>query len=240
MSKPKDTLFQSSQVNVSNNKSSATAEMTNDHTLFLQLQDQIVENIKQFNKNCSLGFQACLQSAQDLSSVDTNISMNELKTNIHNAFEQIGNVENMQQLAQQMSQGTRFSDLIGLHSSCVWMLYKGAKRLLESKRYQDAEAAFCFLTFIDQTKPAFWMGLGHASFHLSHFSKASTAYQMASVTDINNFWPFVFMANCCEATNEPLKAKAALESALNRFNEHGNSDTYIEEAILQRLQNISQ
>ena len=236
MSKTKDTSFQSTQVNLSS--SSAPSQMSNDQSRFLQLQEQIIENIKQFNKNCSLGFQACLQSAQDLSSSDSNISMNQLKDNIHQAFDQISSMEKMQQLAQAMAQGTRFSDLIGLNSSCLWMLYKGAKRLLDAKRYEEAESAFCFLTFMDQTKTAFWFGLGHASFHLGHYSKASTAYQMASVTDQNSFWPFVFMSNCYSATKEPSKAKLALEQAHRRFIEEGHSDTFIEEAMLQRLQII--
>lgn len=241
MSKPKEALFQNAQVKFSDTPSpTATPQMANDQTRFLQLQEQIVENIKQFNQNCSLGFQACLQSAQDLSSSDSNISMSQLKDNIHQAFEQISSLEKMQQLAQAMSQGTRFSDLIGLHSSCLWMLYKGAKRLLDSQSYEEAEAAFCFLTFMDQTKPAFWLGLGHASFHLEHFSRASTAYQMASVTDPCSYWPLVFISNCYEATQEPRKAQSAMEEALRRFTEQGQSDTYIEEAMLQRLQTISQ
>lgn len=233
MAKP----FQNTQVNYSNQSQQTIA---NDQSRFFQLQEQIMENMKQFNKNCSIGFQACLQAAQDLSVTDSTISMQELKDNIHQAFEHIGSMEKMQQLAHQMAQGTRFSDLIGMHSNCLWMLYKGAKRLLDGKRYEDAQAAFCFLTFMDQSKTAFWLGLGHASFHLTHYSRASTAYQMASITDSTSFWPFYFIANCYEATSDFDKARSAIQEGLRRFTEQGQSDTFMEEAMLQKLQIYSE
>lgn len=236
MSKSKETTFQSATQERATQSSSS--HMTNEQNRFSQLQDQIMENIREFNKNCSLGFQACLQAAQDISYADDKISMNELKDTLHQAFDRIGSMETMQHLAQQMSQGTRFSDLIGIKPNCLWMLYKGAKNLAEQKRFQEAEAAFCFLTFMDQSKSAFWLGLGHASFHLNHFSRAATAYQMASVTDSSNFWPFIFLANCYEACDELNKAEAALIEASRLFNEQGQSDSLTQETISQRLANI--
>ncbi len=236
MTKQRESTFQSAQVKF--HPQTSANQSTSDQNRFSQLQEQIMENIKEFNKNCSLGFQACLQSVQDMSYGDSDISMSELKDTIHQAFDRISSMETMQQLAQQMSQGTRFADLIGVPSNCLWMMYKGAKSLFDQKRFQEAEAAFCFLTFMDQSKSAFWMSLGHASFHLNHFSRAATAYQMASVTDSTNFWPFIFLANCYEANEEPHKAQAALMEANRLFMERGQSDSLMQETLSQRLSNL--
>jgi len=221
-----------------NEMQSSLGKFMNTQANALKIQEQVMDDIKHFSKNCSQGLHSCIEAVQDIASFDPEVNMKHLRDNMHKAFEQITSMEQMQHLAVQVAQGTRFSELIGVDAKSLQILHKAARRLLETKRYREAESAFCFLTFMDGSKYAFWLGLGHACFHLNHFSQATSAYHMAGVCDPANFWPHMYMANCFEAMRKFNQAQIAIEEADKVFQEQGHGDTSMAEALCQRLQTI--
>lgn len=221
-----------------NEMQSSLGKFMNTQASALKIQEQVIDDIKQFSKNCSQGLQACIQAVQDIACFDPEVNMKHLRDNMHKAFEQINSMEQMQHLAIQVAQGTRFSELIGVDAKSLQILHKGARRLLETKRFKEAESAFCFLTFMDASKYAFWLGLGHSCFHLNHFSQATSAYHMASVNDPASFWPHMYMANCFEAMRKFNQAHIALEEADKVFQERGHGDSLMAEALCQRLHTV--
>jgi tetratricopeptide (TPR) repeat protein len=145
------------------------------------------------------GFKACVEAVKELARDDSTINLEELKDNVDTAFSRFESVAIAKDMCIKVMEGTSWKTLLGLNDTSTQLLYRGAKKLFDQGLYPESEAAFYFLTTIDYGQYVFWLGLGHAAFHLNNLNQAINAYEMASTCQPGSVWPHIYMANCFEA-----------------------------------------
>lgn len=172
------------------------------------------------------GFQNCVEAVKALSAIDPQIDIESLKENVNQAFSRFDTVAIAKDMATKVVEGKTWKTLLGLSDLSMELLYRGAKDLFDSGRHPEAEAAFFFLTTVDYTQYTFWLGLGHAAFHLGNLNQAINAYEMADSCVPGSIWPHIYMANCFEALNdysESLNCLQAAESELQNGQEKNDA-----------------
>lgn len=200
-----------------------------------KLEAEIRENLDAFTKKCRDGFIACVKEVQALGAHDPEIDVQGLRDDLQQAFDQLDSLETVENFGMQVLEGESWSDLLHFKESTLQLLYKGAKHLFDEKRYEEAEQAFSFLITLDAKQYPFWLGLGHAAFHLKNWDLATNAYAMASINDPTSVWPHIYAANCFEAQNNFHHALMALEEALEVYKKGGAENKELEEAISRRI-----
>ena len=203
-----------------------------------RLHAQIKSQVEVFKKRVSEGFLLCVEVLKARAAIDPSIDLNAVKENLSQAFEKLDSVEGIQGYAEEASGGKSWSVLLGLNAQTRELLYKSAEELFTSKRYSDAEAAFTFLITIDQTQYAFWIGLGHSSFHLGKHKEAAEAYSMASLCNPFSAWPHIYCANCFEAMSDFAQAVVCLHDAEHAYFQGNIRDNNFEELLRQRIANL--
>jgi tetratricopeptide (TPR) repeat protein len=187
-------------------------------------------------KRCVDGFFSCFDEVKNLAQNESEIDLMQLEQNVTSAFSQFDTVPNMQSLfTVSEQQHACWKDLLGLTDTTLQLLYRGAKQLIDKGNHPEAEAAFFFLTTVDFRQYPFWLGLGHAAFHLGNHNQAINAYAMASSCDPKAFWPHVLSANCFEALNDYEEALSSLELALAHCQNADEKDIELEEGLKERI-----
>ena len=159
------------------------------------------------------GFGFCVDAVKEMARTDSTIDLEALKENVEVAFSRFESVAMAKDMCTQVMQGTSWKSLLGLDETSMQLLYKGAKKLFDSLKYPEAEAAFFFLTTIDYAQYAFWLGLGHAAFQLDNINQAINAYEMADSCQPGSIWPHIYMANCFEILHDFEEALVSLQNA---------------------------
>jgi tetratricopeptide (TPR) repeat protein len=196
---------------------------------------KLEEEIKASRKKTNDGMAYCMSALRELAPNDPEIEIDQLTEELSRCFGKLDTPETMQRLGQKAIEGERWKELLGISDKALSQLYKGAKWLLEVKRYQEAESAFYILATLDAAQPVFWLGLGHAHFHQKEFNEALAAYQSQAQCDPSAFWPHLYAATCFEALQDWPNALLELEAALKLLHESANFDRDFESAIQERL-----
>lgn len=203
-----------------------------------QLQEEIWQEIATYKKLCVDGCKACVAEVRLLSRSDPSIDIQAFEDNLSKALQRLQTSSSVHKCAKEVVSGRTWMDLLSLTETTMQLLYIGAQVLFNSKRYSEAEAAFCFLSTIDSMQYAFWAGLGHARYHQQNFPRAIAAYQMAMLCDPFAIWPYFFSANAFEAESDWEQARLMLEDAKSLYEEQGLQDKELYQAIIERLQRI--
>jgi superoxide dismutase len=125
---------------------------------------ELSQYVQYAKRRCNEGFHLCHDAVCMLAQTDTTIDLQALDANIKEAFSRFDETVHVLEMSNKASEGTSWKDLLGLKENTMQHLYTGAKKLFEGGRYPEAEAAFFFLTTVDFSQYAFWLGLGHAAF----------------------------------------------------------------------------
>lgn len=159
------------------------------------------------------GFNYSIKAVQELARTDTLINLDALKENVNVAFSRFDTVAIAKDMCTKVMEGTSWKTLLGLDDVSMELLYRGAKHLFDLGHHPEAEAAFFFLTTVDYAQYAFWLGLGHAAFHLGNINQSINAYEMASTCQPGSIWPHIYMANCFEALHDFEESLICLKAA---------------------------
>jgi type III secretion system low calcium response chaperone LcrH/SycD len=128
-------------------------------------------------------------------------------------------------MQQQMNSGKSVQDILGFSSDLMQELHSCTRELFEQHLYQEATDAFLFLVTLCPSRFDFWLGLGASTQRTNDYEGAIDAYEMAAICEINNPWPYFYLANCLFAIHERDSALQAIELALeyseNREEYHG-------------------
>jgi tetratricopeptide (TPR) repeat protein len=191
-----------------------------------KIEDQLKEKVRRHQTKCAEGIGVILNTLQELS-----LPVEPLVEDLRSTF---GKLESMQvslDLGQKCLEGASWKELLGIQEATLQGLYLGAKSLVDSARYQEAEAAFIFLTLLDACQPVFWQQLGTCQYHLGDFDQAIETYTAATACDQNDFWPFIYLACCFEKKNDFVQALSAIEKAQALSVQSGQKDPDLALAI---------
>ncbi|MBS0655389.1 MAG: hypothetical protein JSR46_06420 [Verrucomicrobia bacterium] len=188
-------------------------------------------------KRCIDGFFSCFGVVKDLARADDQINFTDLEQNVKTAFASFDTVAAAEELSTRAQEGASWKDLLGITDTSLQLLYRGAKHLIDSKSYPEAEAAFYFLTTIDYKQSAFWLGLGHSAVQFGNHYQAINAYEMAQSCDPASCWPTIYIANCFERLNDYEEVLQALEKAYAIYQNSVNADPELGKSLQERIVN---
>ncbi len=186
-------------------------------------------------KRCVDGFCCCFDVVKELAQTDPQIDIGSLESNVRSGLSRFDTVAALHQMSQQVQTGTAWKELLGITDDSLQLLYRGAKQLVDVGLHPEAEAAFFFLTTVDFKQYAFWLGLGHAAFHLGNINQAINAYEMANSCKPDSFWPHIYAANCFEALNDYHEALESLERADKNYQSVADSDPQLAQLLQERI-----
>ncbi len=181
------------------------------------------------------GFTYCVKAVEELARLDTNIDLEALKENVNRAFSRFDTVARAKDMCTLLMQGMSWKELLGLEDKTMELLYLGAKHLFDLGHHPEAEAAFFFLTTVDYSQYVFWLGLGHAAFHLNNLNQALNAYEMAESCQPGSIWPSIYMANCFEAQRDYSESLNYLTAAQNQLLASGEKDQILSQELKARI-----
>lgn len=93
--------------------------------------------------------------------------------------------------------------------------YLEAHAMLGRGEVEKALRAFAYLVTMQPKQAEYWMGLG-AALHLAHeYESAIDAYERALVDNIENPYPYFYLAKCFFAIHERENALEALDLAIS-------------------------
>ncbi len=196
---------------------------------------QMQLHFEDFSNKCKDGFLICISSLRELALHDDEIQTDRLKRKMGSLPKKFDSLEKIQQLGLQLIEGKTWRELLDFHDDILQMLYRGASHVFEQKQYADAEFAFSFLTTLDPTQYAFWIGLGHAAYHSQHPDVAINAYAMASFCLPNAIWPHIYAANVFEAHQDKQHALLALQEADRIYQENNQGNKELAKTLKQRI-----
>lgn len=137
-------------------------------------------------------------------------------------------LKNKKQLKKELAQGKSAQEIMGFSEEVMNKFYLAAYRLFESKKYVDAGNAFLFLVTLNPYRHDYWLGLGMATQMCHDFEAAIDAYEMASICDIVNPVPYLYLAKCLFAIHDRTSALQALDLAIE------SADDLVEYEALKR------
>lgn len=135
-------------------------------------------------------------------------------------------------LQEQMQEGKSLQEIIGFSDETMKQFYEAAYRLYNAGKESEAADAFLFLTTLNSSVEAFWLGLGMAEQCLQHYEEALSAYAMASMIIEDDPLPYYHSAACYQALQENENVRKSLELALQYFGpEHASLKATAEDAL---------
>lgn len=223
----------------------AIAKEAHDPTDPLQNLDVLSQKIEHELSQCMLlaktrirdGFNYCVQAVKELAQTDSSINLQELQENVNVAFGRFESVAQAKDMCTKVMQGKSWKELLGLSDVSTNLLYQGAKKLFDAGKHPESEAAFFFLTTIDYGQYCFWLGLGHAAFHLNNINQAINAYEMADTCQPGSIWPHIYMANCFEALHDFEESLHSLQTAERELQSNPDKDTGLAMDLRERIAN---
>ncbi len=201
-----------------------------------QLEHELSQCMRLAKTRIKDGFTYCARAVDDLARTDTTIDLDALKENVNRAFSRFDTVARAKDMCTLLMQGISWKELLGLDDRTMELLYRGAKYLFDLGHHPEAEAAFFFLTTIDYSQYAFWLGLGHAAFHLNNLNQALNAYEMAEECKPGSIWPNIYMANCFEAQHDYEESLIYLKAAQDQLHASDQKDEMLAQELLTRIQ----
>jgi len=128
-------------------------------------------------------------------------------------------LKNKKQLKKELAQGKSAREIMGFSEEAMAKFYAAANRLFESRRYVDSADAFLFLVTLNPYRHDYWLGLGMATQMCQNYEAAIDAYEMASICDIGNPIPYLYLAKCLFAIHDRVSALQALDLAIESAND---------------------
>lgn len=113
-----------------------------------------------------------------------------------------------------LAEGGTLQELAQVDDITMQTLTLGAKRLFDTRLYDDAADAFKFLTGINPKKYIFWHGLAHAEYMRTRYNEALNAFLVVSTANQLDSSSQLALSRCYEETNQPNKALEVVEQAL--------------------------
>lgn len=115
---------------------------------------------------------------------------------------------------KELDQGKLFQDIIEFSDETMLSLCQSAYKLFENKRYIDAADAFLFLVTLNPYHHDYWIGLGMSAQMCHEFDAAIDAYEMAAICEIENPFPYFYLAKCLFAIHDRESTLQALNLAI--------------------------
>lgn len=204
----------------------------------VKIEHELSQYVQYAKRRCKEGFEYSIEAVSTLAKTDAAIDLEAFRANISEAFSRFETTARVLEMSAQAAQGTSWRVLLGLTDETMKWLYQGAKSLFDSGQFPEAEAAFFFLTTVDVSQHAFWLGLGHAAFRLGNLNQAINSYETADLCQPKAIWPHIYIANCFEAMNDFEESYRALEVANKECAEaasHGKQQAELEKSIQERV-----
>lgn len=202
-----------------------------------KIEHELSQYMKLAKRRIRDGFYLCIESIEELARVDSQIDLEELQNNVNTAFSRFDSVASAKDMCAKAVDNNSWKELLGLTDTSMNLLYRGAKQLFDKGNHPQAEAAFFFLTTVDFAQCAFWLGLGHAAFHLGNLNQAINAYETADSCQPGAIWPHIYMANCFEALNEYQESLLALQEAERELQSSQDQNHELEIDLQERIAN---
>lgn len=196
---------------------------------------ELSQYVQYAKRRCREGFDCCIEAVHREASRSPDFDLQAFDDNIKEAFSRFDSTAYVLEMSTKAARGTSWRDLLGLTDATMATLYDAAKSHFDSGHFPEAEAAFYFLTTVDVTQYAFWLGLGHAAFRLGNFNQALNAYETAALCQENAVWPEIYIANCYESMSDYLESLQALERASMQLQASGLQDKELEAALVERI-----
>jgi len=204
----------------------------------VKIEHELSQYVQYAKRRCKEGFEFSINAVSHLAETDASINLEAFRENISEAFSRFDSTARVLEMSAQVAQGTCWRVLLGLTDDTMKWLYQGAKSLFDAGQFPEAEAAFFFLTTVDVSQHAFWLGLGHAAFRLGNLNQAINSYETADLCQPKAIWPHIYVANCFEAMNDFEESNRALEFAHKECIEaaaRGSPQLELETSIQERI-----
>lgn len=206
----------------------------------MRIEHELSQYMLLAKKRITDGFWGCIECTKELALTDPSINIEALERDIHTAFSRFDSVARVKDMSGKVVEGICWKELLGLSDVTLQLFYRAAKQLFDSGLHPKAEAAFFFLTTVDYKQYTFWLGLGHAAFHMGNLNQAINAYETAETCQPGSIWPNIYMANCFEALNDYQEALFALEKAETDYKNSDAKDPELEASLLERIAKAKQ
>lgn len=176
----------------------------------LQIARELATTQERLKKGPKMLIQALAEMSQD-NSID-----NDLIQELYKLTALASMIANeRQQFISELGLGKTIQAIAGLSDSSLEKLYQAAKHVFDQKRFSEAADAFGFLTMLNPTKFAFWLGLGNSEFNLKNYEAALFAYAFVCRINPQDYFGHIFSCRCYEALGDMKNAINALEMALD-------------------------
>lgn len=152
----------------------------------------------------------------DIKEIDPTLiprEIKDLKEEWEKGIKKINELSPIKLIPPTLSKFMNFSD------STIDILYSTGVRYLQKQNFSKAADIFFFLSLIDFHRHNIWVSLGISEMKLQQFEPALNAFAMASITNSQALYPYLYSAECCialqrykESNTYLTLAKEALES----------------------------
>lgn len=200
-----------------------------------KIEQELSQYVQYAKRRCREGFDCCIEAVRKEATLRPDFDLQAFDDNINQAFSRFDSTVYVLEMSTKASRGTSWKELLGLTDSTMTTLYDAARSHFDQGHIPEAEAAFYFLTTVDVTQYAFWLGLGHAAFRLGNFNQSLNAYETAACCQENAVWPEIYIANCYESMNDYFESLQALERAFEQLKASGIQDKELETALIERI-----
>ncbi len=117
-----------------------------------------------------------------------------------------------------------YQDILGISREELSTLYEHANGFLLAARYDEAQAAYLFLTKINPFASDFWVGLGVCHMQHEEFKNAFDAFIMAITMEPSSFECYSYAIEACIALKNFEQAEALLRQAVAYAKRHPSSE----------------
>lgn len=173
-----------------------------------KIESDLKKDMISFQQRCHKGFTIILSELkkQDLPSLE----LPAFEKKLNKSFRSLMSPQPFTQAILKVVSGTSWRETLSIPVSELEWLYRGAKTLFDTGKYVEASDAFTFLSWFDSTQPDFWLALGHSCFHTGEYTRAISAYGVASSSLPQEPWPHIHAAACYEALGDLDQARNCL------------------------------
>lgn len=121
---------------------------------------------------------------------------------------------NREDFLRQVAEEKTLQQIAHVSDETLEKMYQAAKWIYNDKQFKQAAEAFGFLTILNPTRYAFWLGLGNAEFFNKQYEAALLAYAFCCEVNPEDPTCHLFSCRCYEQINEMDNAVNALDLAL--------------------------
>jgi tetratricopeptide (TPR) repeat protein len=159
-------------------------------------------------KKIELGVEAVIQDFQ------TRLSEQQINSIQKEVLEGLSNLEKRSsEVKEKELDMTSLENLMGISKLTINEVYQAGVHQFKQKAFQNAADIFFILSLLNYGRHNIWLSLGLSEQQLDHHEAAITYFAMASVTNIQSPWSFIYAVESSLHLNELTEAKAYLEHA---------------------------